>query len=232
MRKKLWTALYIFMAVVVYLVGAVSSLMYENGLAWNVAWNWVMKGSSQVMGFIFLAAILSFLYFSILYYAFSDGQLLVLAVMTVLSFASYFIGHYLYFALLGAVGLASLIVALYLEKRQKVPGSKGEEPIEENADQLMPTEGESEEPESSEASLPEDQGANLDELDERELEAKINALFNQSDDFDHDTFEETYLDESDEQDLDFAEDEVTINDLTGEFAALQEDEKNKSEDLS
>ena len=42
MRKKLWTALYIFMAVVVYLVGAVSSLMYENGLAWNVAWNWVM----------------------------------------------------------------------------------------------------------------------------------------------------------------------------------------------
>ena len=36
----------------------------------------------------------------------------------------------------------------------------------------------------------------------------------------------------DEQDLDFAEDEVTINDLTGEFAALQDDEKNKSEDLS
>ena len=232
MRKKLWTALYIFMVVVVYLVGAVSSLMYENGLAWNVAWNWVMKGSSQVMGFIFLAAILSFLYFSILYYAFLDGQLLVLAVMTVLSFASYFIGHYLYFALLGAVGLASLIVALYLEKRQKVPGSKGEEPIEENADQLMPTEGESEEPESSEASLPEDQGANLDELDERELEAKINALLISRMILITIHLKKTYLDESDEQDLDFAEDEVTINDLTGEFAALQEDEKNKSEDLS
>lgn len=235
MRKKFLTSLYIFGSVVIYLVGAVSSLMYENGLALNVAWNWAMKGSSQVIGFMFLAAILSILYFSMLYYAFLDSQLLLLAGMTVLALASYFFGHYLYFAILGAVGAVALIAAIYLEKRPKSTMSVDidEDEIQEEAEnQEVEADNEDEESEQ-ESSLQMVDGANLDELDERELAVKINALFDTPDAFEIDEDEEEiYLDENNEEDSEIIEDSVTIDDLTSEFEALEEEEKNKSEDLS
>lgn len=235
MRKKFLTSLYIFGSVVIYLVGAVSSLMYENGLALNVAWNWAMKGSSQVIGFMFLAAILSILYFSMLYYAFLDSQLLLLAGMTVLALASYFFCHYLYFAILGAVGAVALIAAIYLEKRPKstMPVEIDEDAIQEEAEnQEVEADNEDEESEQ-ESSFQMSDGANLDELDERELAVKINALFDTPDTFEIDEAEEEiYLDENSEEDSEIIEDSVTIDDLTSEFEALEEEEKNKSEDLS
>lgn len=235
MRKKFLTALYVFGAVVVYLVGAVSSLMYENGLALNVAWNWAMKGSSQVIGFMVLAAILSILYFSMIYYAFLDSQLLLLAGMTVLTSASYFFGHYLYFAILGAVGSFALIVAIYLQNRSKSFLSYDQKDVEESA-MLLNQENEEvvgDEELSQESSVQLWDGANLDELDERELEAKINALFDTPDAFEVDeNDEEIYLEEDNESDSEPIEDSVTIDDLTSEFESLDEEEKNKSEDLS
>ena len=170
-KVKIWV--YVLSGLVLYFGGSMTSLMYENGLPLNIAWNWVIKGSSQIQGFMILGAILTFVWMDLILHLVRIRQWLFLAIFSILFVIGYSVSHYLFFLLLGAFGLvnlAYLAYVLYKEKNTSVPvEDKMDTPINESKCEK--------EDEMEQLEVEENIQEDIDLLQDDELQEKIDALF-------------------------------------------------------